>query len=232
MPRSLTDADELRRRDARIWRRDRASGLRVNRRWPHQPIERVLIPDGSECVASEASVIGPRRGSIGQSANGPTQTGAPAEVSVRMPGLTVIISRIVSGLSCGHSTRSPRLLPTGGVIERETSFRTATGDDAVDLTLRIMRENAAQPIEIADVLAQVPLSRRALEIRFKRLVGHTMQKELWRLRTARAKILLSRTALTMPEVAAKAGFSDAQRMYDVFRRITGSSPTAYRQARN
>ena len=149
-----------------------------------------------------------------------------------MPGLIVIISRIISGLSCGHSTRSPRLLPTGGVIERETSFRTATGDDAVDLTLRIMRENAAQPIEIADVLAQVPLSRRALEIRFKRLVGHTMQKELWRLRTARAKILLSRTALTMPEVAAKAGFSDAQRMYDVFRRITGSSPTAYRQARN
>ncbi|MEM6315375.1 MAG: helix-turn-helix domain-containing protein, partial [Planctomycetota bacterium] len=60
---------------------------------------------------------------------------------------------------------------------------------------------------------------------------HTMQKELWRLRVARAKVLLMRTTLPMPNVAEQAGFNDAQRMYEVFRRETGSSPTTYRQSR-
>ncbi|MEM7806571.1 MAG: substrate-binding domain-containing protein [Planctomycetota bacterium] len=158
----------------------------------------------------------------------------PRLSSVELPAHRVgfeaaaLLARLLNG---EPAPDEPLLLPSGGVVERDTSHRTATEDTAVDAALRYMRAHCTEPITLEHVLRQVPLSRRALEIRFKKTMGHTLQKELWRLRVARAKVLLMRTTLPMPEVAEQAGFTDAQRMYEVFRRETGDSPSAYRQRR-
>ncbi|MEM8737907.1 MAG: substrate-binding domain-containing protein [Planctomycetota bacterium] len=120
------------------------------------------------------------------------------------------------------------LLPPGGVVERESSFRTVSNDPEVNLALRFIREHATLPIEVADIVRAVPLSRRALELRFKRLVGQTLQKELWRVRILRAQSLLMDTELPMPDIAERAGFQNAQRLYEVFKRDVGISPTEYR----
>ena len=58
----------------------------------------------------------------------------------------------------------------------------ATGDEMVRLAPGFIRYHASEAIGIGDVLKVVPLSRRPLELRFKRDTGRTLQKEIWRVR--------------------------------------------------
>jgi LacI family transcriptional regulator len=158
----------------------------------------------------------------------------PRLSSVELPAHRVgfeaatLLARLMEGAS---APAEPMLIPPGGVIERETSYLTAAEDAQVNQALQYIRDHSGQPIAVADVLRAVPLSRRALELRFKRATGHTLQKEIWRVHVNRARRLLVETDLPMPDVADRAGFADAQRMYEVFKRETGDSPTGYRQQR-
>ena len=125
---------------------------------------------------------------------------------------------------------APALLPPTGVAGRLSSDLLAADDPAVRLALRFIRDRAAEPIGVRDVLAAVPLSRRALETRFRRAVGRTLQQELWRARVGSARSLLERTDLPLVDVALRCGFSSAQRLTEVFTREAGVPPSAHRRA--
>ena len=114
---------------------------------------------------------------------------------------------------------------------RRSSDMIATPDTLVRQALRFIRDHADQAIQVADVVAAVPLSRRPLEIRFKNATGRTLQKEILRVHIERAKELLIETDLSVAEVAIKCGFSEPQRMTEVFRRELDLSPGAFRQSR-
>ena len=72
-------------------------------------------------------------------------------------------------------------------------------------------------------------SRRALERGFKRNIGRTVHQEILRLRLERAKELLDRTEMQLPEIAARCGFSYPSKLSAVFKRETGMTPTDYRR---
>lgn len=152
------------------------------------------------------------------------------ELPVRRVGFeaAALLARVMNG---EPAPNEPLLIPPGGVVERETSHRTAADDPQVNQALQYIREHAHQPLSVGDVVQHVPLSRRALELRFKKAVGHTLQKEVWRVHVTRARTLLVDTDLPMPDVAERAGFHNAQRMYEVFKRETGTAPSDYRRAR-
>ncbi len=93
-----------------------------------------------------------------------------------------------------------------------------------------LRKNAYGPLQVRDLLERVPLSRRALEQRFRRVLGCSPAAELRRLRVARAKELLAGTNWSMPKIAAAAGFSRPEIMNRVIRRELDQTPTQYRRA--
>jgi LacI family transcriptional regulator len=124
----------------------------------------------------------------------------------------------------------PRLIPPVGVVTRQSSDILAIDDEHVSAAVRFIREHISRVINVADVLAAVPVARRSLERNFRLLVGRSPLQEIRRVRMDRAKQLLSQTHLAMPEVAAQAGFSNARWLSTVFQAELGMSPTAYRRS--
>jgi LacI family transcriptional regulator len=121
------------------------------------------------------------------------------------------------------------LLPPVRVVARESTDVLSINDADVVQALRFIRTKAAQPLQVDDVLDHVPLSRRSLERKFRRLVGHSISAEIRRAHIDRAKQLLIETDLAMPEIATGSGFTSATRLGIVFQKEVGVSPTMFRR---
>jgi LacI family transcriptional regulator len=124
--------------------------------------------------------------------------------------------------------KSHLLVPPSGVIERQSTNVLAIADEDVADAMRFIAAHAGRRIDVADVLREVPLSRRQLERKFRTTVGRSILDEILRCRIDRAKQLLSDTELALPQVADASGFASASYFSVVFKRETGTTPANYR----
>src|SRR5207248_3060801 len=119
--------------------------------------------------------------------------------------------------------------PPPGVATRRSTEVLAIADRDVVAVVRFIREHAHLPLRVTDILRQVPVGRRTLELRFRKALGWGVGEEIRRAHLERARRLLARTDLPMKTVAQQAGFSDFCHMAAVFHRELGMSPTVYRR---
>jgi LacI family transcriptional regulator len=130
--------------------------------------------------------------------------------------------------------RGKRVAPTAhliaplGVAARQSTDVLAVDDRAVARAVQFIREHACEGINVSDVLRAVPLSRRVLEQRFQRLLGHTPREEILHVRLNRVKQLLSETDLPLYLIAERTGFEHVEYLSVVFKRETGKTPSAFR----
>jgi LacI family transcriptional regulator len=117
-----------------------------------------------------------------------------------------------------------------GIVTRQSSDILSVDDPIVARALRFIRERAEQQTSVAEVERHVGLARRALDIRFQRLIGHTVHSEITRVRMERLAALLAQTDATMPQLADRLGFPHAEYMGVAFKRFAGRSPGDYRRA--
>jgi LacI family transcriptional regulator len=123
----------------------------------------------------------------------------------------------------------PLLVPPLGVSTRQSSDILAIDDADVAKAIHYIRRHAFEGISVEDVLREVPLSRRALEHRFRRRLGRTPKQEIQRLRLERAKSLLASTELPLARISDRLGFHQPAYLSAVFRKETGLTPAAYRR---
>ncbi len=158
---------------------------------------------------------------------------------VRPPisGVIVALERIgfeaaalLDGLMRGDAPNlEPVIIPPLGVEMRQSTDVLAVADVEVREALSYIRQCACDGIMVADVLDQVPLSRRDLERRFKTLLGRSPAAEIRRIRLDRAKELLARSDLPVSKVAEAVGFDYVERFVPLFRKHVGITPLAYRK---
>lgn len=170
----------------------------------------VLGVDNDELLCELAS---PRLSSVASDAH---RTGYEA---------AALLGRMMKGEILGEM--EIRIAPTG-VCCRESSDVLATGDPDVVKAVRFIREHACESIQVKDVLRAVPLSQKALEVRFKHLLRQTIHQEIVRVKLDRVKQLLSSTDLTLADIAACAGFEHPEYLSVVFKRETEVTPGRYR----
>jgi LacI family transcriptional regulator len=120
-------------------------------------------------------------------------------------------------------------LASPGIVSRRSSDVRATSDALAAAAARFIADHAAHPIGAADVAEHADASRRTLEMHFRKAFGRSIGEEIARARVELAKRLLADTDLKMPVVAARAGFSDGNRLAVTFGRLTGLTPTEYRR---
>lgn len=125
---------------------------------------------------------------------------------------------------------SPVLVAPLGIQTRQSTDILAIDDAEVAGALRFLRENALQGINVADVVRHVPLSRRVLESRFKKILGRSPHEELTRLKLERIKELLAETDVSLAEIAARTGFEHDEYMSVFFRNATGTTPGKFRRS--
>ena len=120
-------------------------------------------------------------------------------------------------------------IPPIGVIGRQSTDVLAIGDPMVVRALRFIQKHAAQGIVVEDVLRQVPVSRRYLELQFRRYLGRLPAEEIRRIRLERGRELLGLGDLSIEEIATACGYAGATQFGVAFRKRYGQSPLAYRK---
>ncbi len=125
--------------------------------------------------------------------------------------------------------REPLLVPPLAVSTRQSTDILAIDDPEVAKAVHYIRRHAFEGITVEEVLDEVPLSRRALEHRFRRRLGRTPKEEIQRLRLDEAKNLLASTDLPLARISDRLGFHQPAYLSAVFKRETGMTPAAYRR---
>ncbi len=119
------------------------------------------------------------------------------------------------------------------VVTRRSTDVVALEDLEVAHALRYIHENAGQPIRVRDIVKSLGISRRTLEIRFRRAIGKSMNEKIQQAHLERAKRLLLETDLPLPKVAEAAGYNSTSYLAVVFHEAFGMTPAKFRTyARN
>ena len=105
----------------------------------------------------------------------------------------------------------------------------AVADVDTAAALHYIREHACDGIDVDDVLAHVPVSRRTLERRFATLLGHSPRDMIAGAQLEQVKRLLSMTDYQLAKIAQLTGFHYVESMCVLFKRITGQTPGQYRR---
>ena len=114
--------------------------------------------------------------------------------------------------------------------EADEGLLAALSDPRLGGALSAMHEAPGQRWTLETLSRRAAMGRSAFAERFREVVGETPLQYLTQWRMQRAKRLLEDSHLTLERVATTVGYESAAAFSRVFKKITGSSPGAYRRA--
>ncbi|HYE05669.1 MAG TPA: AraC family transcriptional regulator [Planctomycetota bacterium] len=152
---------------------------------------------------------------------------------VRARGLIAELRALAAPQSRGPLARLA-LDHRAGAVLAALAARMATDDDPrpdpAAAAMRLIAENAHAIDRVDTVARAVGLSADRLRHVFKARYGFGVVQALTEARIARAKELLARTSLPLAVIAGDCGFANARWLCTVFRRVTGTTPAAWRRS--
>jgi AraC-like DNA-binding protein len=172
------------------------------------------VPDGR----TVARVIGKLNGNLPE-----RKRAALKRYHRRCPELDTVQCERVAGLvglvaaTLGPAVMQQRLAGTGAVP--------AMVRDAKELAIRRFRE----PLTVAGVAERLRVSSDHFTRVFRRHEGCGFIQYLMKVRVSEACRLLWKTGLTISEIAYACGFNAVPHFNRIFRRVSGTTPSAYRQ---
>jgi LacI family transcriptional regulator len=114
------------------------------------------------------------------------------------------------------------------VITRQSTDIASANDKYIAKALKFIHQNIENRINVADVLKQVPLSRRALEKRFLETTGTGVYKYIYNLQIQKFAQKLLETDKTIFEIALESGFDNSKNISRQFKQVKGCTPIEYR----
>lgn len=118
------------------------------------------------------------------------------------------------------------------VVPRLSSDIFPTDDEVVVRALKYISQNYATRINVSDVVAQVPVSRRVLEVRFRAETGRSILQFINEVRMNQFAQLLVSSDESIVNLASVVGFEEPSNIARVFRRRFGKTPSQYRKEKN
>lgn len=138
-------------------------------------------------------------------------------------------SKIERAILCGEYEEDVILHEPVRIIERESTPPLQIKDPYVRKVLDYLQKHYTEDISISDAIRDIPLSRRSIEIRFrKEMSGKTMLHTLTDLRIEKMKTLLEQTDEQVFNAAILSGFNESTNINRVFKASTGYAPREYR----
>ncbi|MFU8779808.1 MAG: substrate-binding domain-containing protein [Kiritimatiellia bacterium] len=137
-----------------------------------------------------------------------------------------VLARMMAG---EKGPTMPIYIAPKGVIERESTHVLATSDPVVAAALRYMWDHLERDVSIENVAAQVAVSSRQLERRFRQALGRTVNEELRRKRMEEGRRLLRTTDAAIADIVPMIGFRSTAYFHNIFRKSFGTTPLKYRR---
>ncbi len=130
-----------------------------------------------------------------------------------------------------RTTRSPQRIVVEPlyVVNRRSTNIVALEDVEMAAAMRFIHQRGDRPIRVREVAEAIGLSRRMLEIRFRKALGRSLNDEIQRIHLETAKRLLAETDWPMAKIAAASGYNSASYLNVLFQRLLGMNPTEYRR---
>jgi len=119
-------------------------------------------------------------------------------------------------------------VPPEALVVRGSTARYASSDEVVARAMGIALQTLAQNIGMAELARRAGVSRRTLELRFRKAFGRGPAEEVRAHKLELARRLLAETELGVAEVAARCGGGSVQAFTTLFRRANGCPPAEYR----
>lgn len=136
------------------------------------------------------------------------------------------LHRMMQGEPIGEITIP---IPAPRVITRQSTDIVAIDDMIVARALNYIREHYRKGISVEDIARSTGVSRRVLEIRFRKCVDRSVYEEVLRLRMDHACILLMETNLSVAQIAEALNYDEIKYFSRGFKKVIGTSPLAYRK---
>ncbi len=121
------------------------------------------------------------------------------------------------------------IIPPLGVVVRQSSDALAIEDEDIAQAASFIRAHRQSRLSVTDVVRHVNVSRRSLERKFRKLVGHSLADEIRRSHRERAKTLLVSSDESVANVAEQSDYSGNIELSVDFRKYLGVTPTEYRR---
>ena len=139
-------------------------------------------------------------------------------------------ARLLDRMMSGEADRNETIqVPPTGVRSRQSTDLLSIDEPDIAEALRFIRRNAHTGICVKDILKEVAISRRSLEIQFQRYIGRSPAREIRRVQLEISRELLGRNEMSIHEVARASGFANSTRFGVSFKRDIGKTPQEYRK---
>ena len=134
--------------------------------------------------------------------------------------------------------RRPSLIPRPStlavgiaqIVHRESTYPPSNSGILIQKAVAFIGRNAQKKLSVADVARHLKISRSLLDLRFRELQHETVHDAIIRARIETVKQKLATGDDTIEKISADCGWSNANSLKNAFRKATGRSMRAYRNA--
>ena len=124
----------------------------------------------------------------------------------------------------------PPVIGPKGIVPRRSTDMLSVEHLGVARALGYIRQHFGKSmLQVPEIVDAVGMSRRPLELAFKRETGRTINQEIARIRIEKAKEQLAESKATIGAIAKETGFLRPNHLNRVFRAHTGLSPGTFRK---
>ena len=116
------------------------------------------------------------------------------------------------------------------IITRHSTDIFSTDDKIIVKALNYIHQHIDTDLNIDDIVKEVPLSRRSLEIRFNQVTGYPIYNYIMNHRIEKFTKILLETEKTVYEIALELGLNDSKNISRQFKKAKGMAPIEYRKA--
>lgn len=142
-------------------------------------------------------------------------------------------AELLDALMSGRSGQLQRIFQVGlkSIVHRDSTPERKTGDNLVKRALKFIEQKAKDGIGVRDVVAEMRVSRRLLDLRFSESAGETILSAIVRQRLADTKRELLSSDDPIAEVCERCGWKSENHPKKLFARHFGVSMREFRNSR-
>ena len=182
-------------------------------------LEGISVPDQAAILAGDTDEF------LCQLSTPPLSSISVASQRIGHDAAAMLAEMMQGGQPPAVAVRIPPICVTG----KQSTDMLAIDDQLIVRAVRFIQVHAYQGIVVEDVLREVPVSRRYLELQFKRYFGRLPAEEIRRLRLDRGRELLAQNDMSVDAVAEACGYAGATQFGVAFRKRFGMTPLGFRK---
>lgn len=204
---------------------DKPVGLMMSRTTHARQVAHACLELGLD-VPKDIGIITPIADRVMLLSSSPTISGIEYDYNKQGYEAAALLDKLIEGRPVA---RLQKWLAPSELVVRDSTDVFLCEDKIVSESMRYIAAHVREDLTVQDLADAVEVSRSTLLRRFEQAIDRSPRHEIDRMRIAYIKRLLSETDTPISEVCDTCGFSTPSHFTRYFKRLTGETPSRYRE---